>query len=726
MDAKPDPIDAARRAREQRAELARIAAELRARRAALPGSHQAAVEIHREARSTFEKEVRYDPRGWVRPVDKVERLYELGAQLSAASRPVYRQKPCPLPEQAEVFGRRGRQYARWRDETGEWREADVVEDSNRVLQIEETIRVERTAEEEEQIQKDRYEYKGLCLELGMLEVFKHPDQECVAAIARAAADGFVDSPPKDWPWILGWLHQPVEWDPDQYIFKVVERHLDDAPDLVRASELTRLRLAWCIELALDTGRSTLEHIFRLAGDEHHATAGKTEQCGRTFLPAGCSPVRWLLGNRGRWAKDEIEPATRDRFHDAVDAEKVETANDIAEALTAIELDALDSYLLRVAPELLETFPETTQEVSPAAPSGELEPMTENLNAEADFWEGLAKDRRTKEEAKESRRRRREEQAVIRESTRLAVNRAASGDDEPIGDEATCRVTIELSRWATLLQELGRAWTVHPGIEAVRERPLPDKGLGVTAGLRLFELACLGASSDEIATELAQAREVLGDYDGPPTILVDDVDKVSDAFNGVWIVFRQLERYYDGEWSPPTGAGSRRSKTSEPKASPQRAVPEPVGVATPTPVVGKANEAGEVPVGDVIQVHFVVKAGSPAWAVISVLSENAGTVLAVNELAKQVDTVLREWDGRQLADRRVGEVALDDPVRYKGSQPAGALHRRHEYGNLSGKEVIERLQSVLRKAGGGEAAKRWRARWIHWDRKLEQVTLEYRE
>jgi hypothetical protein len=84
---------------------------------------------------------------------------------------------------------------------------------------------------------------------------------------------------------------------------------------------------------------------------------------------------------------------------------------------------------------------------------------------------------------------------------------------------------------------------------------------------------------------------------------------------------------------------------------------------------------------------------------------------------------------QKASRAVGdeEHALEGDDQYERMQVASGsgTRARRSYTGLTDHQVRSRVQSALRK-GGGPGAKRWRARWIHWNGKESTVTFEYRE
>ena len=291
-------MDGARRAREQRDKLAKVASELRMRRDASTGAKLAAIELCRRARSHFESERHHDPYGWVRPLDKVERLFEL----------------------ADVLGKPG---------PGE--RPDVVEETA--------------------------EYTQLCEELGVEEAYRNPDQYVIKDIAAAVgAAPDTSRPPEGWPVDKPWLQEPKKWDPDQYHYEVVHRHLADAKALLFAGDGARLRLAWCIELALDTDRSALEHVLRVGGENETDLAGTTKEVFESFSPDGCSPLRWKLAYRAEWSTEFSDQDAQDRF-DRAGEKDVDLANDLAETLTATEQANLDAHLLALAVELSDTFPE---------------------------------------------------------------------------------------------------------------------------------------------------------------------------------------------------------------------------------------------------------------------------------------------------------------------------------------------------------------------------------
>ncbi len=310
-----DGLERARQAREQRARLVEVADELRNRRDASPASTAAAVEIHSRARQSFEHDVHYASLGWARDVAKLKRLIKL---------------------QRTVFA--------------------------------------PAAHAEDDYDEVRAEYEELSRELG----YEHPfDAQYLCdmlKIARAVDRGVeadFRQPPTNWPKQRRWLVEPEEWDPDRRLGAVVERTLKKGVVLLQAKTETRLRLAWCIDLALDSDRSVLERVLDLADENQVDVAGLMR--GLTGLVFdGCSPLRaWLLW---RMDRDDVNPA-RDCFHElSTDGAKFDPMlNDLAESSIAGDEARLDGRLLLLATELVETLP----------PSGTHEVRTTPVGAPSD-------------------------------------------------------------------------------------------------------------------------------------------------------------------------------------------------------------------------------------------------------------------------------------------------------------------------------------------------------
>lgn len=135
--------------------------------------------------------------------------------------------------------------------------------------------------------------------------------------------------------------------------------------------------------------------------------------------------------------------------------------------------------------------------------------------------------------------------------------AAWGDEnKPAGSLLGDRITVDNRTWAKWIVDAARAWKTHPGAAALNEQPLPDQGLGIEAARRIFNLAIAGEPASRIATELRQARETLGPWNG--SIPLPDTEV------GILAFFRQLYRYYDGSnWNPPRLRVRENASTPKP-------------------------------------------------------------------------------------------------------------------------------------------------------------------
>jgi hypothetical protein len=119
-------------------------------------------------------------------------------------------------------------------------------------------------------------------------------------------------------------------------------------------------------------------------------------------------------------------------------------------------------------------------------------------------------------------------------------------------------------------------------------------------------------------------------------------------------------------------------------------------------------------------------GSAAWAFLVILHESNGGILDVHDLAKRVDLVIQTAYQEAIEDakeRTRGRGTLAGPERYEQTQLVRRPARQPAYSDLKPDQVIDRAESVLRKAT--PRGKRWRARWLHWDRAAGTVFFEYR-
>jgi biotin operon repressor len=163
-------------------------------------------------------------------------------------------------------------------------------------------------------------------------------------------------------------------------------------------------------------------------------------------------------------------------------------------------------------------------------------------------------------------------------TRLRLDRAAYGvGSSPIGCTRTERVEIDTLTWAGLIHSASRAFARCPGLEALEKRPLPDVGFGIEAGIRILRLAASGASREAVTQALHEARQALGAWEER-----GDRGGLSpaDTETGIWILFKQLHRYWTGSrWEPPLRRPAKAKvlngdnpSTPRPRASQKKAKP----------------------------------------------------------------------------------------------------------------------------------------------------------
>ncbi len=139
---------------------------------------------------------------------------------------------------------------------------------------------------------------------------------------------------------------------------------------------------------------------------------------------------------------------------------------------------------------------------------------------------------------------------------------------PVGNSATCAITIPSMTWARLIVRAACAFDEVPGFTVLKKHPLPDAEHGIRAGERVFAIANRKRDVDAVAAEIDRARAALGQYPSEPPR-----GHRSDYDYGIWAYFRQLDRFFDGvRWSPP-----RSSRPASPPTGGRRAK----GVPSPT-------------------------------------------------------------------------------------------------------------------------------------------------
>lgn len=176
-------------------------------------------------------------------------------------------------------------------------------------------------------------------------------------------------------------------------------------------------------------------------------------------------------------------------------------------------------------------------------------------------------------------------------TRRCLEQAAYGTDaDPIGHPRSFDISISSITWAPWILDAARAFAQFPGLQVLRDRPLPDKGDGIEAGQRIFELASSASSAGEVAKVLDASRAILGPHQERPDRFPQ---AASDSEYGIRAYFRQLYRYFDGvDWSPPTVKPTAPVAPLMPPSvrAPLPAQPEPTGLAPLSPALEKVWNA----------------------------------------------------------------------------------------------------------------------------------------
>ena len=165
---------------------------------------------------------------------------------------------------------------------------------------------------------------------------------------------------------------------------------------------------------------------------------------------------------------------------------------------------------------------------------------------------------------------------------------------------------ETHTWAARVKKLGDVWSRFPGADSHNRAALPDVGIGIEAGYRILDRACQSVSVDLLAEEILKTRMVLSGGD----LSSSDVNPM-DYETGIWVFFRQLDRYYDGaNWVPPLKGGgiyvrdpstsargfthvSRDSPYIRKRRKPTNENPEPQGQALGHPCDGEHTASGAI-------------------------------------------------------------------------------------------------------------------------------------
>lgn len=231
------------------AELARMKKAVDAfLKSSITATKTAADLLIARARAIWKHEQHHDINGWVRPLERIDRMFDLGVHIFEL----------------------GRTYPR-------------------------TGKVDK-----ELFEVDR-EYSILCEELGVLEPIGNPDQYHIREIARAVEAGAPPTPdgrPGDWPGDRSWIRKPIPWDPHFYVTHVIERYLTGETMLAGLPESELRICALAVPLVLDQDESVFQEILNLAEVENDAIAvsGKTEALS-DLRWEGCSPIRWWILSR---------------------------------------------------------------------------------------------------------------------------------------------------------------------------------------------------------------------------------------------------------------------------------------------------------------------------------------------------------------------------------------------------------------------------------------------
>lgn len=350
-------VGGARRARNSKERLTVVADALRDKREKHPGSREAAIEILKRARGNYNHTVQYDSYGWARDLDKLTRMIEVREEIDELEEPKFTSQIKPIPDGAKTVVHRDRSVARWTDSDGTTCEAPIVHASDGTERIEIARTVMLTEAQHHTLEDLREEHRSLGMQLGYEHPFDCRALDDMFAIARAVATGHgtdPEHPPADWPETRHWLRKPAVWDPDCQVGGIVSETIREGELLLRSRDDSRLRLAWCIDLALDTDRSVLSRMLGEAGEDNCEIAGVTQDL-LDFIVEGCSPIRWGLAWSWGTGKDE-NPARAElvALHGTAGAADG-FLDDLAESATAIDLSLLDADLLELAEELVETF-----------------------------------------------------------------------------------------------------------------------------------------------------------------------------------------------------------------------------------------------------------------------------------------------------------------------------------------------------------------------------------
>jgi len=173
--------------------------------------------------------------------------------------------------------------------------------------------------------------------------------------------------------------------------------------------------------------------------------------------------------------------------------------------------------------------------------------SDKMHTSAALWTSLKERSEKRRSERIEALKRAEEAAQPGRRTKQAASLAAGTNEKPVGNVFTDVITIGSTEWASRIVSLAQAWRTYPGFTVLRKRPIPDRGLGIRAALRIFNQAAKGGrSATDIARDIDTIRASLG-----PWRDADEGPCQSDTEVGLWIFFRQLDRFFDGDsWSPP--------------------------------------------------------------------------------------------------------------------------------------------------------------------------------
>lgn len=191
---------------------------------------------------------------------------------------------------------------------------------------------------------------------------------------------------------------------------------------------------------------------------------------------------------------------------------------------------------------------------------------------SDFYDKLARKRDREIEQRQRELLPLRQQSSLGGITKRRLGKVADGlPGAPVGSAGASRIDISSRIWARLIVRAACAFDSLPGFAALKKHPIPDTQYGIRAGERIFVFANRTRDVEKVAKEIDLARKSLGQYPSERAR-----GNSADYDYGIWLYFRQLDRFFDGVNWRPSRVSQRRSIAS--RRGKPRGVPTPTSKA----------------------------------------------------------------------------------------------------------------------------------------------------